>query len=104
VKPLSALGLSPALPAGNSDANLKAHWRAQGSHLFSETLEDGNGFSFVYGEEKPVSTASPSWQVSSQGSGDSVETVFRHSSGLTARRQMQAYPEFDALEYTVTFK
>lgn len=84
-------------------ASLRPHWSVRGPRLFHDMLEEGPGFSFVY-QGNEVSTTSPKWQISTQTATDFVETTFRHSSGLAAIRRVRAYPEFDALEYTVTFK
>jgi alpha-galactosidase len=103
VAPWQGGGVSRPAPA-EGGASLKSHWLAKGSHLFHDVLEEGTGFSFSYQGQGPISTTSPRWQVSTQTTAGSVETTFRHSSGLTAIRRVRAYPEFDALEYTITFK
>lgn len=102
--PLRGFGGSSGPPTADAAASLKSHWPIQGSRLFHDVLEQGTGFSFSYRGEEAVSTTSPEWQISTQTIAGSVETTFRHSSGLTTVRRVQAYPEYDALEYTVTFE
>ena len=102
--PLRGAGRSFEAPPTDPGGSLGPHWSVQGSRLFHDMLEEGTGFSFVYQGKEAVPITSPEWQISTQTTTDFVETTFRHSSGLSAIRRVRAYPEFDALEYTITFK
>lgn len=101
---LPAWGAFSKSTSAEGEANLKSYWPARSPHLFHDGLEEGIGFTFTYGNQKAFSVASPGWQVSTKTMASAVETTFRHSSGLTAVRRVQAYPEYEAIAYSVTFK
>jgi len=108
---LSALGDSmrgpgavPGTPGGDNGSSLKPYWPTKGSRLFHDVLEEGAGFSFGYDGKRAVLTSSQGWNITTQTTAGSVETLFHHTSGLTVVRQVKPYPEFDAIEYTLTFK
>jgi alpha-galactosidase len=102
--PSRSAASSSGHPTADAGASLKSHWSVKGSHLFHDVLEEGTGFSFDYQGKQVLPAISPEWQISNQSTASSVETTFRHSTGLAAVRRVRAYPEFDALEYTITFK
>lgn len=102
--PLRGWGGFPDNAGGDSSSNLKPYWPARGSRLFHDALAEGAGFSFTYGGRKAFLASSEGWDIRTQRTADSLETSFHHDSGLTVFRKMRAYPQFDALDYTVTFK
>jgi alpha-galactosidase len=97
--PLRGLGAGPG-----SGSSLKPYWPANGPRLFREVLEEGAGFSFSYGGKRADLISSEGWKTTTQTTVACVETLFRHTSGLVVVRRIKAYLEFEALEYTVTFR
>ena len=102
--PMWGPGAVPENSGGDNGSSLKSHWPAKGSSLFHAVLEEGAGFSFSYGGRRAGLTSSEGWKITTRTTAACVETLFRHTSGLTAVRRIKAYPQFEALEYTVTFK
>ena len=103
---LSFLGLRLARSADEEGpgANLKSHWAVRSEHPFHAALQEGIGFSFTY-DGKPVGPTIPQgWQISAQTAEGLEQTTFRHPTGLTVIREARAYPDAEAVEYTLRFK
>lgn len=81
--------------AGGED--LKSLWRVRGAHDFHAALRPGAGFSFsLDGKE------AGRLEAAAQSGG--AETTFRHPSGLAVIRRARAFPDSDAVEFTLRFK
>ncbi|MHC4401559.1 MAG: alpha-galactosidase [Planctomycetota bacterium] len=95
--------VSPPSSSGSHDS-LKSVWPVRFEHGFHQALEHGIGFSFVL-DGQLTGPAVPADSDVTTGERDGVhETVFRHPLGLAAVRQCRAFPQFDALEYTIKLR
>ncbi|MDP4278768.1 MAG: hypothetical protein Q8914_14175, partial [Bacteroidota bacterium] len=92
-------------PVGKEPMALQPLWPAVSHLAFQKALDvSGVGFSFTFAGETVGPTISQSWRVSGEKRGHSQITTFRHSSGLTVRREVTAFPDYGAIEYTLRFK
>ena len=101
---LLGTGVGRSADEVGSRANLKSQWTAESAHPFHAALRDGIGFSFTY-EGQPVGPTIPQgWQITARAAEGVEQTTFRHPTGLTVIREARAYPDFEAVEYTLRFK
>jgi len=76
-------------------------WPAHTPLSFRQALDKGIGFSFTFEGQRIGPMLPTGWTVSTAGT---TTTSYRHASGLVAMREVRAWPEFDAIEYTVKFR
>ena len=69
------------------------------AHPFADGLKPDVGFSFTFDGKRTGPTLPADWKLT-----EGAETTFRHTSGLTIVRTARAFPEFEAVEYTIRFK
>jgi alpha-galactosidase len=80
--------------------SLKPVWPSSGKQLFREAFDDGLGFAFNCDGQRVGPALPAGWSADADG----ATARFRHPSGLVVIRESRAWPEFDAIEYTVRFR
>jgi alpha-galactosidase len=89
-----------SLCCGIQAQSLKPLWPSGSAAAFREALDDGIGFAFTCDGQRVGPALPPGWSGSTEG----ATATFRHPSGLVVARESRAWPEFDAIEYTVRFR
>jgi alpha-galactosidase len=84
--------------------NLRDLWQVGFANAFHQGLLNGCGFSFILNEKKVGPGLFDGWEVSTEQSGETINTAFRSSGGLLVTREVRPFPQFSSVEYTVRFK
>src|SRR5258708_20106641 len=91
--------------AASPSVNLRKVWEGQPG-MFAQAMQTGVGFSFEFDGRSVGPILPQDWRAKEidDVSVGTIRTVFTHSSGLVVTREMRVMPEFNAVEYKVSFK
>ena len=88
----------------DSSDDLKHIWKLRSPQAFGDALDSGMGFSFGYDGKRVGPRNDAVRQMTGEMATSGGSMTWRHPSGLVIQRQARSFPEFDAVEFTLTFK